>query len=128
MDRDDGALHVVEEQTPAFGVLPEPQERPRRLEERRREVRIGRLFLEEFDVRLDVVPASLAKGLEFDRVWMFETTFNVSTVEGENLYYAAATRSKNQLFLVQIPRKDKKIPVSIAERWRLEAAREEYQE
>lgn len=63
-----------------------------------------------------------AKGLEFDRVWMFETTFNVSTTEGENLYYVAATRSKSELYLVQVPRKDKKPPQSISERWRLEKA------
>lgn len=58
-----------------------------------------------------------AKGLEFKRVWMFETTFNVSSLEGENLYYVAATRAIDSLYLVQIPRKDNKLPRSIAKGW-----------
>lgn len=55
-----------------------------------------------------------AKGLEFDRVWMFESTFRMSSLEGENLYYVAATRAQRELFLVQIPRADGKAPKSIA--------------
>jgi len=47
-----------------------------------------------------------AKGLEFDRVWMLETTFKVNSVEGENLYYVAATRAKKELYLVRVPRQD----------------------
>lgn len=58
-----------------------------------------------------------AKGLEFNRVWMFETTFSVNTLEGENLYYVAATRAIESLYLVQIPRKDNKPPRSIAKSW-----------
>jgi len=58
-----------------------------------------------------------AKGLEYKRVWMFETTFNVNSLEGENLYYVAATRAIESLYLVQIPRRDKKPPRSIAQNW-----------
>jgi len=55
-----------------------------------------------------------AKGLEFERVWMFESTFRLNSTEGENLYYVAATRAQRELYLVQIPRSDGKIPPSIA--------------
>lgn len=55
-----------------------------------------------------------AKGLEFERVWMFESTFRLSSTEGENLYYVAATRAQRELYLVQIPRSDGKVPKSIA--------------
>lgn len=55
-----------------------------------------------------------AKGLEFQRVWMFESTFRVSTTEGENLYYVAATRAQRDLFLVQIPRSDGQTTKSVA--------------
>lgn len=55
-----------------------------------------------------------AKGLEFERVWMFESTFRLSSTEGENLYYVAATRAQRELYLVQIPRSDGKAPKSIA--------------
>lgn len=58
-----------------------------------------------------------AKGLEYKRVWMFETTFNVNSLEGENLYYVAATRAIEALYLVQIPRRDNKPPRSIAQNW-----------
>ena len=58
-----------------------------------------------------------AKGLEFTRVWMFETTFSVGSLEGENLYYVAATRAIESLYLVQIPRKDNKPTRSIAQGW-----------
>ena len=58
--------------------------------------------------------AHKAKGLEFDRVWMLESTFRLSTTEGENLYYVAATRAKSELFLVQVPRSDGKEVPSIA--------------
>lgn len=58
-----------------------------------------------------------AKGLEFDRVWMFEPTFNVTTTEGENLYYVAATRAIKALHLVQISRKDNKPSKSIGKGW-----------
>lgn len=49
-----------------------------------------------------------AKGLEFKRVWMLETTFRTDSTEGENLYYVAATRAIEELYLVQIPKKGQK--------------------
>lgn len=55
-----------------------------------------------------------AKGLEFERVWILESTFRVGSTEGENLYYVAITRTKSELFLVQIPRADGKVVPSIA--------------
>jgi DNA helicase-2/ATP-dependent DNA helicase PcrA len=55
-----------------------------------------------------------AKGLEFERVWMFESTFRVDSTEGENLYYVAVTRAQRELYLVQIPRSDGVVPKSIA--------------
>jgi DNA helicase-2/ATP-dependent DNA helicase PcrA len=63
-----------------------------------------------------------AKGLEFNRVWMFETTFNTHSVEGENLYFVAATRTIEELFLVQIPRRDGKPPRSAATEWRADVS------
>lgn len=54
-----------------------------------------------------------AKGLEFERVWMFESTFRLSSTEGENLYYVAATRAQKELYLVQLPRSDGKVFSSI---------------
>lgn len=55
-----------------------------------------------------------AKGLEFDHVWMLESTFRIGSVEGANLYYVAVTRAKSQLCLVQVPRSDGKEVPSIA--------------
>lgn len=88
-------------------------------------VRLERLFGNDNSTAPGVITFSTvhkAKGLEFKRVWMFETTFNVNSREGENLYYVAATRTIDSLFLVQIPRRDSKPPRSIAERWKLEGA------
>jgi len=58
-----------------------------------------------------------AKGLEFDRVWMLESTFSINDVEGANLYYVAATRAKRHLFLVQTPNSKGVVPESIAGQW-----------
>lgn len=55
-----------------------------------------------------------AKGLEFDHVWMLESTFRIGSVEGANLYYVAVTRAKARLCLVQVPRSDGKEVPSIA--------------
>lgn len=61
-----------------------------------------------------------AKGLEWSDVWMMETSFSLNSLEGENLYYIAATRTKwepqhhGHLRLVQTPRKDGSWPPSIA--------------
>ena len=88
-------------------------------------LRLDRLFGNDNSTAPGVITFSTvhkAKGLEFKRVWMFETTFNVNSREGENLYYVAATRTIDSLFLVQIPRRDSKPPRSIAERWGLEGA------
>lgn len=50
-----------------------------------------------------------AKGLEADRVWMFEQTFRVGRSEEEdNLFYVAVTRAKKELMLIQTPRRDGK--------------------
>jgi hypothetical protein len=51
-----------------------------------------------------------AKGLEFNRVWMFETTYGMKGEEGENLYYVAVTRAREELYLVRLPREDGKEP------------------
>jgi superfamily I DNA/RNA helicase len=58
-----------------------------------------------------------AKGLEFKRVWMFESTFRTHTTEGQNLYYVAATRAMESLYLVQLPTKNGKPPFSAAAMW-----------
>lgn len=74
--------------------------------------RILYLFGDEDKTHNDAIIFSTvhkAKGLEYPRVWMFETTFNTKTVEGENLYYVAATRAMRELYLVQIPKNEKKI-------------------
>lgn len=55
-----------------------------------------------------------AKGLEFDNVWVLESTFRVGNTEGANLYYVAVTRAKSRLRLVQVPRADGKTVPSIA--------------
>jgi len=47
-----------------------------------------------------------SKGLEFDRVWQLETTFNPKGSDGANCYYVAATRAKAELYLVQLPKSD----------------------
>ena len=80
--------------------------------------RIESLFTDTSDE--DVITLSTvhkAKGLEFPRVWMLESTFNVYSTEGQNLYYVAATRAKDTLHLVQTPRKNGKIPESIGGAW-----------
>ena len=71
--------------------------------------RIESLFGDEEVVHSSAVIFSTvhkAKGLEFKRVWMFETTFRTNSTEGENLYYVAATRAMEELYLVQIPTKN----------------------
>lgn len=75
------------------------------------------LFDEDDAVDKGIIPfmtVHKAKGLEFERVWMFESTFRISSIEGENLYYVAVTRAQRDLFLVQIPRQDGKYRPSIA--------------
>ena len=58
-----------------------------------------------------------AKGLEFPRVWMLESTFRMRSAEDENLYYVAVTRSQLSLFLVQTPGTNGRVPESIAASW-----------
>lgn len=58
-----------------------------------------------------------AKGLEYDTVWMLESTFSMRGTESANLYYVAATRAKRVLNLVQLPNAKGQIPPSIAEEW-----------
>lgn len=76
--------------------------------------RMNSLFAEGDGVEYGTIPCMTvhkAKGLEFDRVWLLESTFRVNTIEGENLYYVGITRTKHQLFLVQVPRADgSKVP------------------
>lgn len=61
-----------------------------------------------------------AKGLQWGRVWMLESSFRLNSEEGENLYYVAVTRvlgpnAAGELRLVQNALKGGKIPDSIAE-------------
>lgn len=70
--------------------------------------KITSLFNDE-DVTRGTIPCMSthkAKGLEFDRVWQLETTFNPKGADGANCYYVAATRAKKELMLVQIPKSD----------------------
>lgn len=61
-----------------------------------------------------------AKGLQWHRVWVLESTFRITNREGQNLYYVAITRVHGtsrrlgELHLVQTARSDGKIPPSIA--------------
>lgn len=74
------------------------------------------LFSDERDATDGVIAfmtVHKAKGREFDRVWVFESTFRLNSTEGENLYYVAITRAKKELILVQLPRSDGKYPKSI---------------
>jgi superfamily I DNA/RNA helicase len=41
-----------------------------------------------------------AKGLEWDRVFMLNSTFRTGSIEEENIKYVAITRAKNHLFIV----------------------------
>lgn len=81
--------------------------------------RLSSLFTDDEEDTSVVVLSSThrSKGLEFDRVWMLESTYRIESQEGKNLYYVAATRAKAELYLVQVPKKDGKVPPSIAERW-----------
>lgn len=79
--------------------------------------RIQNLFGDENEKYENMIVCSSvhkAKGLEFDTVWMFESTFYRGTVEGENLYYVAATRAKDTLNLVQTPTRNGKMRPSLA--------------
>jgi len=79
-------------------------------------VKVETLFSDERDATDGVIAfmtVHKAKGREFDRVWMFESTFRLNSIEGENLYYVAITRAKKELILVQLPRSDGKYPKSI---------------
>lgn len=58
-----------------------------------------------------------AKGLEFDRVWMIESSFSRATREGSNLYYVAVTRAKKQLNLVLFRNNKGNFPRSPGEEW-----------
>lgn len=55
-----------------------------------------------------------AKGLEWPRVWLIESTFNVRNTEGENCYYVGVTRARESLFLVSMPQANGRTPGSIA--------------
>jgi DNA helicase-2/ATP-dependent DNA helicase PcrA len=82
--------------------------------------RIDNLFGEEENAPANAIIFSTvhkAKGLEFKRVWMFESTFRTHTVEGQNLYYVAITRAMETLHLVQLPTKNGKPPHSSAMYW-----------
>lgn len=68
-------------------------------------------------VRLSTVHR--AKGLQWGRVWLLESSFRLNSVEGENLYYVAVTRvlgkdAPGELRLVQNALRGGKIPPSIA--------------
>jgi superfamily I DNA/RNA helicase len=83
--------------------------------------KLSELFVEApgaDSVRLSTVHR--AKGLQWGRVWLLESSFRLNSVEGENLYYVAVTRvlgpnAQGELRLVQNPLKGGKIPPSIAE-------------
>lgn len=78
--------------------------------------KITRLFNDD-DVTQGTIPCMSthkAKGLEFDRVWMLESSFRPDGDEGANLYYVAATRAKRELYLVQTPNSSGKVPMSWA--------------
>ena len=67
-------------------------------------------------VRLSTVHK--AKGLQWGRVWLLESTFRLNNVEGENLYYVAVTRvlgpgAAGELHLVQNALRSGTIPPSI---------------
>lgn len=77
--------------------------------------RITELFSDEPGVgRITLSSVHKAKGLEYERVWMLESTFKISTDEGINLYYVAATRAKMALYLVQMANAKGEIPESIS--------------
>jgi len=101
--------------------------------------RIAYLFDEDDGLeRIRLSTVHRAKGLQWGNVWLMESTFSVDSDEGANLYYVAITRvlgwnADGNLWLVQSPRRDGKIPPSIAmdllppetvERWELDEAAE----
>ncbi len=63
---------------------------------------------------IQIMTVHKAKGLEWDRVWLIESTFNVRNTEGENCYYVGVTRTRRELFLVAIPQANGRTPGSIA--------------
>jgi superfamily I DNA/RNA helicase len=42
-----------------------------------------------------------AKGLEYDSVFMLESTFGFNSTEEENLWYVCVTRTKKTLYMVK---------------------------
>lgn len=77
--------------------------------------RITDLFSDQPGIgRITLSSVHKAKGLEYERVWMLESTFKISTDEGVNLYYVAATRAKMALYLVQTANAKGEVPESIA--------------
>lgn len=67
------------------------------------EARIGEVFAEVGDDKSRLILSSThkAKGLERDRVWMLNDTYrNKPSVEEDNLWYVAVTRSRRELYLV----------------------------
>lgn len=83
--------------------------------------RLDDLFVEDPDEGFVTLRTThKAKGLQWPRVWMLESTYRLNNTEGENLYYVAATRVawsrefEGELCLVQLPRQDGSVAPSIA--------------
>ena len=53
----------------------------------------------EFNKRLVIIPAYIAKGLEFDSTIIYTTKNNKYTESEKNLFYVACTRSQHQLIV-----------------------------
>ncbi len=57
---------------------------------------------EDFIKDFVIIPAYLAKGLEFDAVIVYQNQENYFTKEEKNLYYVAVTRAQHELYVYEI--------------------------
>ena len=56
---------------------------------------------EEFIKEFVILPAYLAKGLEFDAVLVYQELDNYFTENEKNLYYVAVTRAQHELYVYE---------------------------
>ena len=97
-------IQYLKENYKSLAIITKNEESAKRLyEELKKDFQLSYLDIHSEDFIKDfvILPAYLAKGLEFDAVMIYQDKENYFTKEEKKLYYVAVTRAQHELCIYE---------------------------
>ena len=97
-------IQYLKENYKSLAIITKNEESAKRLyEELKKDFQLSYLDIHSEDFIKDfvILPAYLAKGLEFDAVMIYQDKENYFTKEEKKLYYVAVTRAQHELYVYE---------------------------